>query len=293
MKPILLDIPDDPRQWPGWLDEQLVGLYLGDLVEQLKLINPEPAEEQPALTDVCGAELDQVLDSGLGGLSERQLRALLKFPELLLDLQERIFIDGGEYWQSVPRAQEHRRLAERQWEAIRSRIRHSSDSRGGDEPSVSKENKTKPGWGRIGLLSALAAGLLIGVITWLMRPAPPTWGFDSPGLLTAELPADQYLDSLADAAQGWFNKRLATQADLAQRLREFSHGCETLINAPHPQLAPEDRVWLIERCRAWQEEIDNHLADLQTGAKPLEQVRDDADATVNQLIDTLRARGAA
>jgi len=31
----ILTIPDDQTQWPGWLEQQLVGLDLRELIEEL------------------------------------------------------------------------------------------------------------------------------------------------------------------------------------------------------------------------------------------------------------------
>lgn len=290
MNLVCLDIPDDPADWPNWLERQLVGLDLGDLVVQLEMFVDRPAEPKPKLDDVCGPAMDDVLRSGLSPLSDEQIRTLLKHPRLLLELQQRVLIEGGEYWSSVPITEEHQRRVADGKGQILARIEAELPHEVPPQPSSSSGSSR----GRIALLPlvAIAAMLLIAVSLWLSRPAGPTWGFDRGGLLTADIPPDEYLQALAEAAGDWFNKRPETQADLAQRLREFSHGCETLINAPHPQLSPDDREWLIDRCRAWQEKIENHLAELETGVKQLRQVRDEADATVEQLMEALQSRAS-
>ena len=44
---------------------------------------------------------------GLSCLDFTHLQGLLIHPARLLELQERIFLDGGEHWRTVPRTDEH------------------------------------------------------------------------------------------------------------------------------------------------------------------------------------------
>lgn len=291
MTPILLDIPHDPQLWPAWLEEQLVGLQLGELIDQLKLIVPEPEESQVTLDDVCGSQLDLVLTSGLSALSQKQVSTLLKSPDLLLDLQERVFIEGGDYWHSVSRTEEHQQLFETQWPQIeKSFIEVGSDS--SEIPTVTSQSQQPKSSGiSIRTLSLLAAVLLVGVTFWLSRPQPPAgWGFNRPGALAVDLPADEYLDHIAESAGEWFKKPTGTKAALAKRLAQFSAGCQTLIDAEHPQLSPTDRDWLVERCGVWKDKIDTQLAQLNSGTKSLNEVRSEANATVNKLIEAIQKR---
>ncbi len=76
---------------------------------------------------------------------------------------------------------------------------------------------------------------------------------------------------------------------LARRIAEFRQGCSVLILSPHRPLPAEDRAWLVERCRAWAARFDGYLASVEAGKDPLE-VRNQADETINRLIDTLRDR---
>ena len=104
------------------------------------------------------------------------------------------------------------------------------------------------------------------------------------------LSAKDYLNHLADAADEWKHRRPETQATLEQRLSDFRHGCQTLIDAPHPQLSPEDRTWLVGKCQDWAGKLDGQLADLRSGTKPMPQVLNEADTTIGNLIDALRKR---
>ncbi len=119
--------------------------------------------------------------------------------------------------------------------------------------------------------------------------APTGWGWDKPGALPSDGPADAYLAQLADAANDWFNKRPEDAAGVKQRITQFRDGCSTLIGAPHEPLAVEDRQWLVEKCTTWRGKLDEQLAAIDAGTEPL-TVRESADEIVNKLMTALRAR---
>ncbi len=289
MKSVLLDIPDDSQLWPNWLEEQLIGRHLGDLVDQLQLIIPE-SDSQQTLESLCGPELNSVLASGLSALSEQQLHQLLKSPKLLLELQEKVFTDGLEYWKTVPITDEHQQQVKVGW----SRLGEHLNKNAPNEPKTPlKQQTTKPRRIQARLLGTIAASLLVGFLFWLSSPGPSgtsDWGFNRPGALAAEIPEEEYFNELADAAGEWFNERPETNGALATRLQQFSDGCQTLIDARHSQLSDEDRAWLIERCGVWKGQIDTQLAELNSGQKPFEQVRTKADETVKKLSTALKER---
>jgi hypothetical protein len=68
-------------------------------------------------------------------------------------------------------------------------------------------------------------------------------------------------------------------------------GCTKVLAAKHEPLTLDDRAWLVERCVAWGTKLDKHLADLQTG-RSIEEVRREADETVDKLAQALRARAS-
>ena len=65
-----------------------------------------------------------------------------------------------------------------------------------------------------------------------------------------------------------------------------------MILAEHRPLSPQDRAWLVGRCRVWAVQLDAHLVALEAGDDPL-AVRALADETIRGLIRALheRARG--
>ena len=291
---ISLELPADPAQRPAWLEQQLVGLRLGTLVDQLEVLLDLHEDVGPALEEICGDRLRDVFRRGLSSLSPEQIQNLIRHPWRLLELQEKVFVEGGAYWSSVPRTEEHNRLTETDWQALLPRLTDVENSEG--QPVVPVQMATPstasvPRRNQFRLwCGSLAAALMVTVGWWLMQPPAPKWGWDRPGALAVNLSAKDYLNHLADAADEWKHRRPEIQATLEQRLSDFRHGCQTLIDAPHPQLSPEDRTWLVGKCQDWAGKLDGQLADLRSGTKPMPQVLNEADTTIGNLIDALRKR---
>lgn len=280
MKLLALEIPDEADQLGPWLERQVVGCDLSGLVAQLSATRA-PAGE--GLDAILGDQRTAVLQEGLVGLPEEKLRRLLANPLALLELQEAVFIEGGPHWDQLPLEADHRSVSE----SVQQRVLGTQNSPGAASRGGGFGAGTR-------LLLALAAALLVGVGFWVLQPpATGGWGFNRSGLLAQSMPADEYLNELADAANDWFNKRPATPDQLAQRLQQFTRGCDTLIAAPHPQLAAEDRSWLVERCRVWRDALQEQMAAVRERQGELAEQQQAADATINKLIDALRTRAQA
>ena len=297
MNLVAMDIPDDPARLADWLEQHLLGLDLGRLIAELSAVHPAPAD-RIFVQEVLGEWLEQVLEKGLNVLPPAVLRQFLRWPGLLLDLQELIFVSGGPYWderwQAVPELQAE---VERGWQrlaAVLNNERHVEET----ERELLPLRPATPWYRRPWLVSlATAAAVLLGVFAyqrWGPREGPVTpgsvaWGWNKPDAMPGSLPPDVYLERLADEAEEWFTKRPDDAAALAQRINEFRQGCSALIFAPHEPLAAKDRDWLVERCRTWAGKLDQHLAAIE-GGTPVEKVRGDMDATVTQIAKVLRAR---
>ena len=118
---------------------------------------------------------------------------------------------------------------------------------------------------------------------------PTGWGWDKPGAIPGEGPADAYLTQLATAADDWFKKRPDDAAGVKTRITQFRDGCSTLIDSPHDPLAVEDREWLVEKCKVWRGKLDEQLAAIDAGTDPL-TVRESTDEIVTKLMTALRTR---
>ncbi len=283
MIPISLDIPDTQRELVAWLESHLMGMQLGDLVAELQAVHGDHPDG-PSLEQVCGGQLADVLQSGLGTLEMNRLRQLLQHPRLLLSLQDEIVQRGGDYWMQRPLRREEEIALASQWKLLESEM----------SPTVVAvaPTMTRRGWlGRSAIIAILSSAATLAVAFSLRDrfvPAPaPGWGWEKPGALTVNLPPREYLDHLANAAQDWFKKRPENAPDLARRISQFRQGCSNLILAEHRALTPADRDWLRERCRAWATKLDGHLAAIEAG-EDVTAVRAAADETVNKLIKAIR-----
>jgi hypothetical protein len=285
---LVTNIPEDTAQLARWLERHLVGLDLGRLVAELNAVHRRAGGEEPSVTEALRGHLERVYAAGLGALPRPLLRHLLTHPALLAELQELVLTHGGPYWDQVgrddPAVTPHVELG-------RARLGLRV------QPSTAEHGVAGLPWYRRASFGSLAtaAALLLAVGAWeRLRPAPAAqgWGWDRPGALAAGVSREGYLNGLADAAEEWFKKRPETPSDLAKRLAQLRQGCSALLLSDHPPLPEEDRKWLKERCRKWAAKFEAQLAAVESG-KEVQEVRAEADATVNQLVKALRERAQA
>jgi hypothetical protein len=305
----VLDIPDDPAELAGWLEQHLIGLDLNSVICQLRAFQ----KEEPAPTDLretLAEWYEQVLAGGLKLLPVSVLQRLFAHPSLLLELQEEVCVNGGRYWDRLESpSEEIKQLVASSKAQLEERIRAESvpgprpmkkNVQGqGEEPQTlqfEQPRTTKSKW--VGAVFALAASVLVllGTVAFLLmkedgttaQPTAVAWGWSKPGVLDRQGSASEYLNHLADAAEQWNNKRPEEPRAIIDRLHEFRKGCSDLILAPHEPLAAEDRAWLKERCQAWAKKIDEHIVRAEAGEAI--EARSDADETVQKLVDALRTR---
>lgn len=290
MKPVCLDIPDDTTQLAAWLERHLVGMHLADLAAELTAVHGQTPG--PALDQILGPRGDSILTQGLSVLQPMALRSLLRHPDRLLELQERILVEGGAYWDRLADRDEELADLDRR---VATRVLVNVGN-----GAVSPSSRQRPSWTAPWVVSlATAAAVLLAV--FVARPflsrtpvvdhtgtaVATTWGWSSPFAGPAPANASEYLVRRADQAQEWFNKRPEDRLGVATRINEFRQGCSTLIVSEHPLLAAADQKWLVEKCRAWAEKFDEQLRALESGTDPM-KVRDSMDTVTNKLIDALK-----
>lgn len=285
MKLMVHEIPDSAEQLAPWLEQQLVGLRLGDLVAELTAFTGRHSATA-TLESLLGERLPAVLERGLRKLPEPTLRGLLQNPSLLLELQQRVFIEGGDFWNRVPRAAEQAAAVDRGWEALQAKLNLPAAP-----PPLPKSTRALPAWTRA--VGALTAAALLVTATVFFWPAPAKWGFDRPGLVASKQPTPVFFRSLASTIEeDWTPARTADRDRLLTSLKEFRHGCDTLLAAPLENLPEKDRTFLKGRCQKWRDKIDGHIADLEQNRKSVDEVRQDAAGTVGTLIKVLRDEAA-
>ena len=291
MKLPSLALPDDIANWPDWLDQLLLSDHLGDFVlEHEAIVGVNPS--QALLAEVLEGNEQAILATGFRAASESQMRSLISHPRLLFELQERVLTEGGSHWHRAAPA-----IPENAWTQIDAAMTAADSKTAGSAdteitPSSKQAAETRSRRG-FGVLALTALCCTVGVGFWFQfgqSTKPKGWGFNQSDLLTADLPAKEYLRSLADAGQAWFNKRPENRDALELRLKQFSKGCQQLIDAEHSQLVAADREWLRERCQAWKDKVDLLIVGVNSGETSIGEARDAADEIVTKLVEALRTR---
>ncbi len=292
MKLHILDMPDRPAALAEWLEQILVGEQLGIVVAELKALIDEPLDVAVSVESVVGESLDVILEQGLRQVGPAVLNRLIAQPSSLVDLQDQVFIHGGNYWQRLIRnTPSDDRGTERSWAMLESAIRQA-------EPVIVPQSRKAGDYGRRTELGVRASRERSRVALRRVRVArePPTsgghLGLELPTLASKDVSASDYLRNLANAGEAWTKKRPTTTRDVAQRLNELRQGCTKLILADHAPLEDEDRQWLIGKCREWAGKFDQQLVALEAlgpNDDPL-PVRNEIDAIVEKLAKALRDR---
>lgn len=323
MSPLLLSIPTERELLIAWLEKKITGLELGQLVAELSVVHG--VNELTDLQDVCGSNLSAVFNYGLSALSGEQLTSLLTNPLLLLDLQEQAFINGSSYWSQLasdgPAGQVAMAL---QPGILQSIFRLESKTLNGATGTTSPEmfvpaaavlagslphdtsnvmptsrvnlpsrnsNLASRNWKVLvlGFVSVCTAALILFAARNSFPVQTPVWGFDRPGALTMQIPESEFFQHLSGAGSDWFKKRPVTANELEQRLTEFSHGCQTLIDAPLPQLDEHSREWLRGKCQNWKNALDKNRLVLNQQPERFEEILGESDAVVNRMVAVLKA----
>lgn len=302
---LVVDIPEPAAELKSWLERHIVSDLLGNLVSELIAIHGDSGETYKAaaqhLEQLLGGQQSVVIERGLGVLDAEKLQQLLSRPRLLFALQELVFVEGGQYWLELLGAAPFDQGI--QAETKRRVLRDISIELAVPVPTalpvaaptvqlaIRRTLFSRPWFASI----LTAALVLIAVFVALPTPeqdvARVTWGWDKPGALPENVSRRMYLTTLAAGAQQWFNPnaKVDTPQALARRIIQFRQGCSTLILAEHSRLAQVDRDWLVERCQIWAKALDGHLADIEAG-KPIDNVRQAANTTIQKLIDTITGR---
>lgn len=308
---LILDMPDDPQQLIEWLEQQLVGLELLQLVDQLTVVHGEPADSV-TLEETCSENLAQVLSEGLQPLEPEQIRSLLTHPRLLLELQDQITHKGGEYWDKVPLSTEHQQSVDRGWEQLQRSIAgdDATAADADDKPltSQSDEKDNLDAWGnpvrrntRSTLrryMTACAMALVAGVGIYLLQP-PQSTGWSSPAALVQQDSPAATFAALATASGDYLKASRSTPAELQSEIERFIRDCEKVQQLNLPELAaiahpdanlPDSKTttydeWLKVKCAAWAGKAETALTAMQDGTTDFEQ----ASSTYTEILTKLQS----
>jgi len=300
---IAFDIPDNAVELRSWLDQQLVGLRLSQLVEELRTIGSvmyekaesqsEPASASESLSDILNRDIRmQVLQQGTSALKDSQIQALFWSPDALLDLQEDIFINGGKFWQTVPRTAEHNRLAAFDFDKLREKIRAAESAQPMLELVSAKEPSSQVlvqrGTWRTTVLAAAVLAMSILVTLAVLKPSREPQisgtGFGKPGLLDNNANSQlEYFQRMSAANDEWLQTTRSDTAALLAALKAYSSDCQNLIDSKHPALDDRNERWLKSKCGEWKGRIDEVIVALESDKMSFE----DATWTVNDVVGKL------
>ena len=233
------------------------------------------------------------------------LSQLLQHPAALADFQERVVTDGGAYWDDVTdRSDDLTASFERGKKSLARvfEIGATAPNDGVVTKAVPSELAKWPrgtGYRIWALASTGIAACLAVAVGWLAarEPAGPpvpkaqvAWGWGKPGGLAADQsnPKD-YLRGLAASAEEWSQYQPTDPVGVGTRIAELRVGCTRLMHSAYGPLAPADKAWLLDHCRAWAKVLDGHQQALDAGTDPL-TVRAGMDESVRAIAATLREK---
>jgi hypothetical protein len=264
---VALELPLNRQQLIPALEQLMMGLELVDFVAQQQIILGDKVGRR-SLTDICQTELPVVLEQGLSALSAEQLVELLNTPACLLELQEQIYIHGGEYWNQIPQTTEHRAATQRLQNVVRAKLTKSAASVISQSVPLPerKQAGSRPFWTWTGISTAIsiAATLLLAIF---VKAGPEPLAWSKPGVLTQSQTGQNFKLHLARSAEELFADIPQNQAALEQRLEQTLYACDALLQAELTQLTPAERAELKQRCQNWRSQFAAQLADLRTNRK--------------------------
>ena len=305
----ITDLPDDTGELANWLERQLVELDVQDLVGELQALSPRDPDWSVTMESVLGEFATQVAHQGFRVLDLAHLQSFIRHPHVLLEIRDWLFDEGGEYWIELSENAAHHKKASAALARAKQQVEDQNqlnlevvsdqDSQpvSATKPDVRPESNGRPirQSSLFGVL-AVAATILIAVGIWHFGATTDQvakgggWGFDSADLMTQEATAAEYLLALSKAAEQWSNKTPTDSSALANRLAQFSAGCQKLIEAPHRQLSNEDADWLRTKCTDWQQKLDDIRVRLIAGDLTFENATTESNQAIDKLIDALSQR---
>ena len=292
----LFSIPDDPADWPVWLEREIVGMNLVELVHELPVF-VEPSDEPEVTIDAfLGSRREDVLQSGLAVLSHQEIGRLFRQPSLLFDLQELVLSEGGSYWNAVPLEDAQQQFLARNSETI---LRQISGSQDDTTLSRSVTQPTSPAAGSttrrrfVRWVVSVAAMLGLVLLAW-RKFSPAPWGFDRALASSSGMSEPQFLNHCADVVeQDWKTRDLSSPSELSNALREFRDGCNRMIATEHAQLSEANQVWFRERCTLWRDRVIGEMDKLAKDPSQYSEVKANANDVIAKLGVALRTRAAA
>lgn len=305
MNLISFDLPDSLDELAPWLEAQIVGLHLAELVAELAAIQQVRNLPADSVRNILGdSTLQDLKSSGLKMLPAKTIRKLIHQPYYLLDLQELILSEGGRYWQQVPRSDEAQAASKISWQLLQPKLTEnplatSSQAASAEVamPSASHPEASAWYWRPWPWVVNIATAATVFVAVYyafrvapddLNKPQTSKLVWTSPDDLSRPTSPEQYWRRLASVKQWWFSEKPANKVQLALRMGQLSEGCSVLILQEHKPLPPADADRLTKKCREWASELNGYIAELQGVNADVQEIQKKADAWVNRVSGKLQ-----
>lgn len=284
MKTRVLNIADE-QPLPAFIDEAVVGVHLRQIIAELLAVHGENQTDSPAkLSDIIGGRKEAVLAQGTSAIPREAFAQLITNPYLLIQLQELVLVEGGEYWRRL----EQTSSAEPAISQTRLTLLDATTDQGATPVSRPSAWYRRPVVFTMFAAACVLVAMML-VIPWGGFSTETAWGWNRDDALPQNANRTEYLLQVASGGEAWFDQRPTKRDAISTRLEEFRQGCSRLILADHQPLPEADHQWLVEKCKSWRKKIDGHMQRLNTGADPI-SVRNEADETARKLVSTIRER---
>ena len=240
----VLDMPEEPTQLAGWLEQRLAGPDLPTLADDLSAFREAPAGTAPAVRRAAG----RMAGAGTGGWAEAGAAGSGAAAAVLAGAAARIArvgvharraLTGTGCWGRTAASKTPSNTADsgsRPPFPPRARPERQAAPTPVVLPLRKKPSGRRTGW-VLGLAAAAAVVVLaVGISRYFPPSAPPAkpaalashaWGWNRPGVLDSDGPPDAYLNRLADAAEEWSAEKPGGgggHGEAAQRVPARLHG---------------------------------------------------------------------
>ena len=265
MKPFELDLPATDDQMCFWLERQLVSGDLIDTVEKLHTLSGATEAKRILRDESLERRLDEamngmgqtVIDTGVSVLTNQQIASLLREPELLLALQDRVLTACSPYWDNFLATQtttEPQVLA-----ASTNRIVATTRL----APVAQRSWYLPAVWSSL----CTAAAVLIVVGRWESSSTPLQEGrtachWSIPVLQKSTDGQQLFRQITLDAT--WPILPHSTAAELARDMADYRAKCSQMILADFAFLTQKEQTFFRDKCRLWAQKMDVQLVRLES-----------------------------
>lgn len=309
MNMIAFEIPELHQERTSWLEDRLVSQDFSDFVAQLEVSvllensDDRKGRSRLSLVEILGTDRVEILNDGLSGISSEQFFNLLYSPSSLAELNEEVFIYGGEYWgRKIDFALRHaRRMALNPVDSTSEEVASPKVPTGvvafNDPGSARSKDRFKPK--RAYQLFFVAASVAVFVCCNMLFRAVVVddsdnqlvslaWGWERNDWFDEASTPEQYMTRMIEGAKAWGKVPINSKEEYVKRLRQLMKGCQKVIDSNHPLLTKARNDQLIHKCLVWKEEFIDQFAEVTESPSEFREIKKKTDVTIENAALSLR-----